>query len=653
MGDTADIRAIAITSFFRDVSVTRSGVRIIQLFIIMLFFTGCAATEKLKRGDELAKRGEWDEAVFNYGELAKDEPWNIEYKNKYLRARFEAAELHFKRGEDNLEKGNHEAAMLEFQAAILLDPTNEKARSSMKKAKRLMDSLYYYGKALEFLRDGKEKEARGALKKSVSLNPGNQAAQIELDKLKRQQKLVMDGYELDLKSAEPITLEFKDAGVKKAFEVLSKLSGINFVFDEDVKDSKTTILIKSATFQQTLDLILATNRLSKKAVNENTIIIYPSTPQKAAQYEELMIKVFYLSNSDAKKTVNLLRTMLKARDIHVQEDLNAIVLRARPDAIELAEKILNATDIADSEVMLAVEVLEVNRNKALKLGLDLSPDTVTAAVPTTNGVITLENLRNLSSGDLLLTLPSAILNIKKEDLDANTLANPRIRVKNNSKAKIHIGDRVPIITTTVNQGVSTENIQYQDVGLKLSVEPVVRQNDEIDLKVSLEVSSLGTKTVTSSGSVAYQIGTRNADTVLRLYDGETQIIGGLINEEERNTVAKVPFLGDIPIIGRLFASNDSSKVKTDILLSITPYIVRRLEVPEETAAGFLSGKDENPSVRGIFDGFRPELEQESGLKEPGMPIRPFDEPGMMPPPPPFPPRPMEPFAPGQPQLPEH
>ena len=298
--------------------------------------------------------------------------------------------------------------------------------------------------------------------------------------------------------------------------------------------------------------------------------------------------------------------MLKARDLQVHEELNAIVVRARPEVIELAEKILNATDLADSEVMLAVEIIEIDRNKAMNLGIDLAPDAITAAVPMTGGTIKLGDLTKLSSDSLLIGLPSAILNLKKEDLDANLLANPRIRVKNNGKAKIHIGDRVPIITTTVNQGVSTENIQYQDVGLKLNVEPNIRLDDEIDLKIGLEVSSLGTKTTTTNGSVVYQIGTRNADTTLRLHDGETQIIGGLISDEERNTVAKIPFIGEIPVLGRLFSRNESSKVKTDILLSITPHIIRRLEVPDETDAGFMSGRDEFPSTRPMLEGFNPD-----------------------------------------------
>lgn len=620
--------------------------RLFLVLISALLFTGCASTMMVSEGDTLAAKGDWDAAVVKYREAYQNNPENLDYRMNYLKALNEAAQIHYNRGIENFNKNNYEAALIELQASIGLDPTLDKAKTALKKTQRVMDSLYHYEKGLEYLKSGKDREARASFKKSLSLNPDNNSSAIELEKLKKQQKTVMDGYDLDVRSTMPIRLEFKETPVKKVFEVLSKLSGINFIFDADIRDEKTTIFIKDATFQQALELILMTNRLGRKVASENSIIIYQATPQKAAQYEEMMIKVFYLTNSDAKKAANLLKTMIKAKDISAYEELNAIIVRSKPDTIELAGKILEALDLADAEVMLEVNIMEINRNKASNLGLTLSPDSISAAVPTTDGTIRLGDLRNLASGDLLITFPSATLNLKKEELEGNILANPRIRVKNNGKAKIHVGDRVPLITTTVNQGVSTENVQYQDVGLKLTVEPTVRQNDEVDIKLGLEVSSIGTKTTTTSGSVVYQIGTRNTETVLRLRDGETQIIGGLINDEESNTTAKIPFLGDIPVLGRLFSNEDKSKVKTEILLSITPRIIRKLEMPDEAATGFLSGRDEDPSARPLLEGFSPEaIEQQQGAPkaEAASPATPYP---VSPPPPPPSPSPLLPSAPG-------
>lgn len=613
-----------------------------SLLILMLFFVlaGCASIYSQQRGDQFISVEKWDEALHEYQGLYSEHPEKMEYKIRYEMAKEKAVWLHYNRGKAALGSGDYRAALVEFQRSLTLDFTFSKAASSIRMTRKIMDSNFYYQKGQDYLQVGNHKRAKSSFQRAVTLNKDNELATAELEKLNDRQRVLMGGFELSLKSTAPISMEFKGAGVKKVFQVLSRLSGVNFVFDSNVKDSRTTIFLTDATFQQALDLILTTNNLSKKVVAENTIIIYPSTRRKRAQYEEMMIKVFYLTHSDAKKAVGMLKSMLKVTDISVIEKLNAIVVRARPDTITLAQKVLDATDLADAEVMLDVSIMEIKRNKTSNLGLDIAPDTVTAAVPVTSGTIALGALGKISGSDLLIGLPTATLNLKREDLDADILSNPRIRVKNNSKAKIHVGDRIPIITTTVNQGVSTENIQYQDVGLQLTVEPVIRPDDEIDLKLSLEVSSLGTKTVTSNGSVVYEIGTRKTETLLRLHDGETQIIGGLISDEERSTVTKVPLLGEIPIIGRIFANSDKSTVKTEILLSITPHIIRRLEVPDASTTSFMSGPKEAPSssVAGAAS-FSPM----DSLKN--TPLKPVNESEL---PPPFMPHDMPPI----PQLPE-
>ncbi|MEK7881345.1 MAG: secretin and TonB N-terminal domain-containing protein [Deltaproteobacteria bacterium] len=624
---------------------------IAALFTAIIFFviSGCAQTRVvMSEGDKFAASGAWDDAAVKYGEVLKSEPDNVEYRIKYLRAKGEAAIIHYDKGINYLGAADYDNAISEFRIALMLDPSFKKSDEAVKKAVNLKDSGYQYNKGMEFLNDNKKKEAQKSFKQSLKLNPLNSSAKAEMEKLKRDEEVVMDGYGLDIKSGKPITLEFKDASVKRIFEGLSKLSGINFVFDADVKDVKSGISLHDATFRQALDLLLSTAGFSKKVVSENTIIVYPSTPQKEKQYQELMIKVFYLTDMEAKHAVYLLRTMLKAGDIYVYEDLNAIVIRAKPDVIDLAQKILDATDRSDAEVVLAVDILEINRNKAQALGINLDPAKASLSLPqgkdALSGVtgILLKDLAKVSSGDLLATLPSAILNMKMEDLDADILANPRIRVKNKEKAKIHIGERVPIITSTVNIGVTTENVQYIDVGLKLNVEPRIKPNDEIDLKISLEVSSLGTKVTTTSGSVVYQIGTRNAETSLTLNDGETQIIGGLISDEERTTTLKIPGLGNIPIIGKIFSSTDKSKVKTDILLSITPHIIRRLDMPDEEATRIWSGREESPSLGQTVDVSAPRPDTSERPAPPQMrdgrtdfpPPPPPSPPGFPPPPPP-------------------
>jgi general secretion pathway protein D len=270
-------------------------------------------------------------------------------------------------------------------------------------------------------------------------------------------------------------------------------------------------------------------------------------------------------------------------------------MRDTPNAIRLAEKLIAAQDLAEPEVVLDVEVLEVKRSRLMEIGIDppgkftvlnivQNPATVvstaTGATTVQNNTLTttqltLDKLRNVKSSSVGIDSPSA--NLRAENGDTNILANPRIRVKNREKAKILIGDRVPVITTTstANVGVS-ESVSYLDVGLKLDVEPNVFLNSEVGVKVGLEVSNIVKEVQSRSGSLTYQIGTRVATTELRLKDGETQALAGLISDEDRKAAVGLPWLIDLPVLGRLFSSERSDRSKTEIVLLITPHIVRNL-----------------------------------------------------------------------------
>jgi general secretion pathway protein D len=257
--------------------------------------------------------------------------------------------------------------------------------------------------------------------------------------------------------------------------------------------------------------------------------------------------------------------------------------------------------------MLEVEILEVTTTRKSNLGI-LPPNSITVSTPTTGGVLTLDALRQMRSGDLLVSPVSASINFKLEDGYAKLLAAPRIRARNREKAKIMIGDRVPTITNTVTplttgSSVVTGNVSYQDVGLKLEFEPQVYGNSEVGIKISLEVSNIAAEFTDSQGSRSYQIGTRNANTNLRLKDGETQILGGLISDQDRNVASKIPGLGHLPVVGRLFGNNDGSEQRSEIVLAITPRIVRNYA-------------QQSPEARNIFSGTLNGLREKPILAEP-------------------------------------
>jgi general secretion pathway protein D len=347
-------------------------------------------------------------------------------------------------------------------------------------------------------------------------------------------------------------------------------------------------------------MVLSSNGLQKKALSENSALIYPSTQQKQKDYQDLIIRSFYLSNTPAKQVATLLKTMLRTKDIFVDDRLNMLVMRDTPEAVRIAEKLVASNDLEDPEVMLEVEVLEVARNKLQSLGIDypnqisvLNPSGQSSSGITSSAAsaLTIKALRNINSG-LIGVSPNPAINFKKTNNDVNLLSNPRIRVRNNEKAKILVGDKVPIITSTAvaNAGVS-ESVQYLDVGLKLEVEPRITLDNYVNIKIGLEVSTLGAKTTTNTGTVAYTIGTRNANTLLRLKNNETQILAGLISDDERKDSSKLPGIGDIPLLGRLFSNQQDTKNKTEIVLAITPRILGNIVRPEAEVTEYWSGTE--------------------------------------------------------------
>ncbi|MEQ1600475.1 MAG: secretin N-terminal domain-containing protein [Methylophilaceae bacterium] len=396
----------------------------------------------------------------------------------------------------------------------------------------------------------------------------------------------------------PVTLEFRDVNIKMLFESLSRATGINFILDKDIKtDTKATAFIKKAPIEDAIEMVLATNGLQKKALTETSALIYPNTPQKIKDYKELMIRSFYLTNASAKQVAATLRTVLKSRDVVVDDRLNMIVMRDTPEVVRLAEKLVAANDLADPEVMLEIEVLEISRSRLQELGI-VYPNKLAVATSASATALTLQALRSTFrngavDASQINVSPNPTANFKKTADDINLISNPRIRVRNNEKAKVLVGDKIPIITTTstANVGIS-ENVTYIDVGLKLDVEPRITLDDFVNIKIGLEVSSLGDPVKNSAGlTIAYKIGTRNASTLLRLKDGETQILAGLILDDERKSANKLPALGDIPLLGRLFSDHTDSKSKTEIVLAITPHILGNISRPDAEVSEYWSGTE--------------------------------------------------------------
>ena len=611
---------------------------------------GCAADRLHDEGIEMVSQGQVEEGLDKLTEAAKSDPENLTFRKDLIQKKELIVQQLLVDAHNQRVTGHPKEAADIFRRIQKIEPNNPRAKAGLdaiamdeRHATMMASATDYFSK--------KDYEPALSLARAILLENPHHAAAVQLKRQidEIQAKEDMAGPMLKSEYNKPVTLQFRDANLKMVVEALSRSNNINILLDKDVKaDLRTTIFVKDASFEDTLDLILMQNQLEKKVLSDNTIFIYPNTAAKLKEYQDLKIRTFQLTNADAKQMQTMLKTLLKTKDTFIDEKNNTLVMRDSPDAIRLAEKLIAAQDIAEPEVMLEVAVMEINRSTLSKLGLRLPQAldfSITGKAATTNTVIdntlnlpvvqnipaqplTLANLSDLGQGDVNIGTLAGGVDIRSEAGNANILASPRIRVRNKEKAKIMIGDRVPVITaaqTPVAGGsaVSTTNVQYLDVGLKLDVEPNIHLNDDVAIKLNLEVSNI-VNTITTGQTVAYQIGARSTNTVLRLKDGETQVLAGLISDEDRKSVQKFPGLGDLPIIGRLFSSHADDKKKTEIILSITPHLTRAPTRPDAQNMEFWSGTDNTLRSHplNLKSNSAPAVKKPSAAVEPSKPVAP-------------------------------
>lgn len=415
--------------------------------------------------------------------------------------------------------------------------------------------------------------------------------------VKKQETAAQEKSHKKLVYKNPVTMQFRDVSLKMIFEALSKTTHINFILDKDVpSDQKATIYVESMVFNDALDLLLQTNQLEKKVLSENSAIIYVNDVLHQRDYKDLSVRNFTLDFADAKQVSSTLRSMLNLKQVEVDTRLNGLMIKDSPEVLSLAEKIINSLDIPDPEVMLEMEVLEVKRSKLQDLGVKV-PTSIDVPFPT--GGITFSQLNNTPA-----VLNSQLgLSFSANNSDVNLLANPRIRIKNKDVAKIHIGERVPVFTANISStGVSSQTIQYIDAGLKLEAEPNISASGDVTIKINLNVGSIG-DAITNGQSTAFRVGTRSASTQLRLHDGETQILAGLIDDQDRKNVDKIPGIGSLPLLGKLFSKQKDDKSKTEIVLSITPHIIRERKTNNASQTEYWIGSESQTGKRSVTPNF--------------------------------------------------
>jgi general secretion pathway protein D len=596
----------------------RAGLAVMAACMLLV---ACAA-DPVKEARRYFEEGRGEDALALLDKAAREDPGNHSARSEYFRTRELLAAQWLGQAEVLRLSGQFDLAEALYQRVLKHDAANPRARAGLAQAETDKRHRSIVAAAETLVKAEKYREAQDVLRPVLTENPQHREAyrlQRRIDE--KLVKPVIPTARLRTAGVKPVSLELRDVSLRSAFDILSRASGISFVFDKDVRsDLRTTVVVRDAMVEDAIRLILLTNQLEQKILNETTVLIFPNTPAKLREHQELVVKSFYLANADVKQTANMIRTLVKTRDIFIDEKLNLLVIKDTPNAVRLAERLIAAQDLAEPEVMLEVEVLEVSWNRLLELGLKYpdsvawslvggsqnpvaSTTTATATTVTTNtagtpGSLSLPEWLNRNAGLVRLTVPDPLflLTLRQQDGSTSVLANPRIRVKNREKAKVHIGDRVPVITTTAAAagGFVSESVSYLDVGLKLEVEPLVYLEDDVGIKVGLEVSNIVREVrgaTSTSNTLAYQIGTRNASTTLRLRDGETQILAGLISDEDRRSASRVPGIGDLPVVGRLFSATRDTTAKTEIVLLITPRLMRTLARPDARSIEFAAGTE--------------------------------------------------------------
>jgi len=573
--------------------LTNVAITTIALSLTLLSCTSYNAFQKAKAAE---KTKDWDQAVIEYEKALDVDPSNSLYQIDLSRAKLEASRAHFQkgkslrasalnaRGEDQLRLTR--LAATELELVIKLDPTNQYAAVE-------------YGKAVNALREA-----------ALAGQPAT------IDELKKRAKANITKSappQLSPSSDQPITLSFPhETPVKEIYKALGGAFGINILFDQAVKDDRIAIELKDVTAQQALERVMQAANHFYKALDEHTIIIVPDNPQARRDYEDLVIRTFYLSNGDAEQVTNVVRTMIEARNVFPLKALNAITIRDTADKVRIAEKIIEANDKAKAEVVVDVELLQIDLDKQRDIGAVVqglggtlqANDTVDPKNPTTPVLHNLDFLRSLKNKDLSFTIPSISYNLIKSIGNTETLANPELRISEGEKATLHIGQRVPVPVTTFVTGVQSgsqgnlpaTSFQYQDIGIKVSMEPRVHHNGEVTLKLTVEVSDIA---AAATADAPPSFNTRTIEATIRLKDGETNFLAGLIQDTQLTSSSKTPFLGDIPILGRLFTKDHNMHHRTDLMLTMTPHIVRMPDITEDDMAPMWVGTQSNLSFRGL------------------------------------------------------
>jgi len=548
------------------------GPRALLLLAALALTPACASNGTFINAAQTAERqGDFDRAVVEYTQALRKNPDDNFARDALQRAKVRASEAHYNRGRRLASTGELEEALVELQIASELNPANGALQDELRRTRAQLRAR------VQVAREGKTQLETLVEQARSTPSPG-----------------------LDLPKATPLpdSLIFREASARDVFITIARFAGVNVAFDAGYRDVPVSLELRQPTLETALTAVASSTRTFYRVTATNTITVIPDTPAKRREYEDEVIRTFYLSNADVKETLDLLRIVVDNRRIAAISGTNAITVKDTPERVAAAARVIAAIDKARAEVVIDVELLEVDRTRLKEYGLQIaSPNQpgIAGSVTVQPNPISLGNLVNLTKDDVFLAdVPGLYYRLLKSDANTRTLASPQLRTSEGIAAQARFGERVPVPVTVfapiatggVNQQPIT-SFNYENIGVNIDITPRIHHNDDVSLALRVELSNISG---TGFGDLP-TFGNRSVSTTIRLRDGETNMLAGLIRDEEREVLDGVPGLSDIPVIGRLFAANRIENKQTDIVLMLTPHIVRVLDLTEADLRPFRVGRD--------------------------------------------------------------
>ena len=611
---------------FLSIERTSRAIALLALAGATFLLSGCTKGAAASRPAQSARTVEnYDSALAVAEEASKQDPHNAQYKLRVYQLRFEAAQFHVKQGIKYLEQHENQSAAKEFETALEIDPSCMVARQELEHVRKLPGAEFPAQQGPATMPSGRASAAGPTVTAPSTTTPAAPAPAPQAQAETAPGGLMGMPPTLRPFSREPMSLQLhEDARI--VFRTIGKLAGVNVIFDPEFPDKRISIDLANVTIQQALNVACVEARAFWKPVTSNIIMVLPDTAGKRRQEEEQILKKVYLLHTQTPQELTEITTslqqMLELRHVQAVPRDNAILIRDTPDKVLLAERLIQDSDRGRPEVVVQISILQVRRDRARSLGIQPGGTSALVFAPVSPlgpaGAVALSNLANISSGDFALTIPNVVASALMSDSTTRLIQNPEVRVSDGESARLRVGDRIPIATgsfaSTVGAGVGVNTqFQYIDVGVNIDLVPHVLPDHSVSMKLGVEVSSINGR-VNIGGVEQPVISQRRIDHEIRLQEGEVSVLGGLAERSQSKSVTGWPGLSRLPLLRYLFSGEDVSNAENEVLIVVTPRLVRGRERARESLQALSVGTDSGLVLREQEEALAPVA---AGAQQPG------------------------------------